>query len=107
MNGMKMLRPILLAGLVLPGTAFAQSAAADNRPNDIIVTATKREQTLLDVPLSVAVVGGDKMESMGITKFDDFQSSVPISLRVACGASELAQRMLPSTARTTASQKGK
>ncbi len=77
MNGMKMLRPILLAGLVLPGTAFAQSAAADNRPNDIIVTATKREQTLLDVPLSVAVVGGDKMESMGITKFDDFQSSVP------------------------------
>ncbi|MFT3977991.1 MAG: TonB-dependent receptor [Sphingomonas bacterium] len=69
-------RIALLAGgavLALPSTpALAQEAG-----NDIIVTATRRPQTLLDVPLSVAVVSGADLDKMGTRQFNDLQGSVP------------------------------
>lgn len=45
--------------------------------NDIVVTANRRPQTLLDVPLSVAVVSGQSLSQMGIRQFNDLQSGVP------------------------------
>ena len=58
--------------------ADAEGAAArDDDPQAIIVTATRREQTLQEVPISVAVVGGDQIEKQGILLFDDVQDSVP------------------------------
>lgn len=78
MNRKMLFRSLLLASLAMPTSAFAQaSAAPDNRDAEIVVTATKREQTLLDVPLSVAAVTGEGMEAMGIRQFNDLQSSVP------------------------------
>lgn len=75
----------LLCGGVLAlaiGTpAFAQDAAPDGATErddqTIIVTATRREQTLQEVPISVAVVSGDQIEKQGILLFDDVQDSVP------------------------------
>lgn len=72
--------------LVIGSPAFAQEAAqkppeqsAQTRsdPNVIIVTATRREQTLQEVPISVAVLGGEQIEKSGILLFDDLQASVP------------------------------
>ena len=44
--------------LAIASPAFAQQKAPDNNSiEEIVVTATKREQTLQDVPISVAVTG--------------------------------------------------
>ena len=74
-----------LAGLpVAPAPVFAQeNAAAAQEPaaGDIVVTAGKREQPLLDVPVSVAVIAGEAIAAAHILDLKDLSSLVP-SLRV-------------------------
>jgi iron complex outermembrane receptor protein len=60
----------------------AQEETAPNDSDDIIVTATKREQTLQDVPISVAVTSSATIEKAQIRDLIDLQSVVP-SLKVA------------------------
>jgi iron complex outermembrane receptor protein len=90
------LRNILLGATVLcaattPVYAFAQDAApADagttvddtDYGNDIIVTASKRSQTLQDTPVAVSVTSAAQLEEAQIRDLIDLQSSVP-SLRVS------------------------
>ena len=91
------LRNILLGGTMLcaatiPAHAFAQDAApaedtaapADTTDygNEIIVTATKRSQTLQDTPVAVSVTSGADLENAQIRDLIDLQSAVP-SLRVS------------------------
>ena len=56
-------------------------AASDDYSNDVVVTATKREQTLQDVPISVSVTGADTVERAHIVDLISLQSLVP-SLKV-------------------------
>jgi iron complex outermembrane receptor protein len=65
----------------------AANAATDSAQasDDIIVTATKREQTLQDVPVSVAVTSEQTIQRAQIRDLGDLQSVVP-SLKVAQGA---------------------
>ncbi len=83
----------LLAGaatfaLAMPGVAFAQDAqdepAADapEASNVIIVTASKREQTLQETPIAVSVTSGETIERAQIRDVLDLQTVVP-SLRVS------------------------
>ncbi len=80
----------LLAGaacLALPGAAFAQDAeepAVDDADssNVIIVTASKREQTLQETPISVSVTSGETLEQAQIRDILDLQTVTP-SLRVS------------------------
>jgi outer membrane receptor protein involved in Fe transport len=80
----------LLAGaataLAMPGAAFAQDAQegddAPNADNVIIVTASKREQTLQDTPISVSVTSGETLEQAQIRDVLDLQTVTP-SLRVS------------------------
>ena len=83
----------LLAGICLPATAFAQTAQGDvqapGSPNDpaapppeadsgdIIVTAQRRAQSILSVPIAISALGGDMLESRGITNSADLQNAVP------------------------------
>jgi len=69
-------------------TAFAAPALAQEESQEetrtlqaVTVTATKREQTLQDVPIAVSVVGADVIEKAEIIDLGDLQSIVP-SLRV-------------------------
>lgn len=48
---------------------------------NIVVTATKREQTLQEIPVAVSVVDGELIENAAIVDIIDLQASVP-SLRV-------------------------
>ncbi len=68
-----------LFALTVAAPAFAQAPADDG---DIIVTATKREQTLQDVPISVSVTGAETVEKAQIRDIIDLQSVVP-SLKVS------------------------
>ncbi|MDB5704124.1 MAG: TonB-dependent receptor [Sphingomonas bacterium] len=61
--------------------APAQDQAVPDDSDDIIVTAAKREQTLQDVPISVAVTGAETIEKARIVDLIDLQSVVP-SLKV-------------------------
>jgi len=60
----------------------AQEEIAPSDSDDIIVTATKREQTLQDVPISVSVTSAATIEKAQIRDLIDLQSVVP-SLKVA------------------------
>jgi iron complex outermembrane receptor protein len=66
----------ILTGLIGASGALAQSM------DTITITAQKREQTLQDTPISVAVVGAEAIESSTIRDAADLQTLVP-SLRVA------------------------
>jgi len=78
-------RPALListamAALLSAAPAYAQDTAGSDtaRPEDeIVVTAQKREQSLVDVPLSISVVGGDTLEKHQATSFQDYLALVP------------------------------
>lgn len=57
-----------------------------NSLEDIVVTAQKRSEKLLDVPASIGVIGGDRLESLQSTSLPDFAGYVP-GLTVAGGGS--------------------
>jgi len=52
----------------------AEQGASDG---DIVVTAQRREQSLLDVPLAVTALGGDKLSERGITNSAQLGDAVP------------------------------
>ncbi|MEO1710341.1 MAG: TonB-dependent receptor [Pseudomonadota bacterium] len=85
----------LLAGatafaLAAPGAALAQDAEvqddfdleAPENSNRIIVTASKREQTLQETPIAVSVTSGEVIEQAQIRDVLDLQTVTP-SLRVS------------------------
>lgn len=75
--------PRVLVGFVLAGTsvgAWAQTTSASDNANaldEVVVTATKRAETLQDVPISVGVVSGATVEKFGLMGFEDLQNHVP------------------------------
>ena len=52
--------------------AFAQQTAEeqDRGIADIVVTATRREESAKRVPLAITALGGDSRSDLNITKFD-------------------------------------
>src|SRR4051812_2939867 len=61
-----------------PAAAPAEAAAADTGPQDeIIVTAQKREQRLLDVPQSVSVLSGETLRTIHAERFADYFTRLP------------------------------
>ena len=70
---------MLLAGAAL--SALSVGSAAAQSSDQIIVTATKRAQTLQEVPVAVSVVDSEVIEESQILDLIDLQSVVP-SLRV-------------------------
>lgn len=54
---------------VLPlaiAAAFAANAAAEERLEEVIVTAQKRSERLIDVPISMSAISGSQLETRGI-----------------------------------------
>ena len=60
-------------------TGFPAAAQTDSglALEEIVVTAQKREERLIEVPISVAVVSGDVIEDFKITAMDDIDRLVP------------------------------
>ncbi len=72
-----------LAFVATPGTAWAQDQETAEAPDDniIIVTASKREQTLQETPIAVSVTSAEQIEDSQVRDLLDIQTLVP-SLRV-------------------------
>ena len=61
------------------GARNAEATPGDNQagPDEIVVTAQKRTQLLVDVPQSISVVGGETLERQQATNFQDYLKLVP------------------------------
>ena len=75
---------LLLCSACMPAAAFAQdqaeSQAQADAPEDdgaIVVTAQRREQSILEVPLAITAVDGNSLASKGISNTSNLQSAVP------------------------------
>jgi outer membrane receptor protein involved in Fe transport len=75
------MRLVLLAtaAAILPSCAFAQVPAGDQNGGieEVIVTAQKREQKSLDVPISLTAYNHKFLDSIGIQEFDKLSLFVP------------------------------
>jgi outer membrane receptor protein involved in Fe transport len=60
-----------------PGTPTSEAGQQDAAPDEIIVTAQRREQTLIDVPQSLSVVGAETLERQSARSFIDYAQLVP------------------------------
>jgi iron complex outermembrane receptor protein len=82
---------------VLLGIAISLSAVSAYAQDqslvieEIVVTAQKREQSLQDVPISVAVITGDKIVEAGIDNLDDLALYVPNFSKGESGAGAIIQ----------------
>lgn len=57
--------------------ALAMPTMAQLQLEEVVVTAQKREQSLMDVPISVNAVSGEKMAEAGMSTLDDMTAYVP------------------------------
>lgn len=86
-----MIKKYLLAsasmGLALacsPNLAAQESSANDpanneqaNNFNEIVVTASRREESIQDIPLNIAAIGGEQIQEQGLTELGDLLAFVP------------------------------
>ncbi len=72
---------LALAAISLPGIAsvpaIAQDAPSQAMIEEVIVTAQKREQSILEVPLSIVSVSGDDLQQNGVENALELQRLVP------------------------------
>lgn len=84
MMRIQLLATSALCGMVLaPGAAVAQDTAGDEdaqaraRNGEIIVTARKREENLIDVPVAITAIGEEEIQAAGIEDLTDLSRQVP------------------------------
>ncbi len=64
-----------------------QTAAEPTDTGDIVVTARRREESLLDVPISMSVVSGDSLVRSGAADITTLQDKTPnLTLQIARGS---------------------
>ena len=71
------LRIVISSAVFLIGCLNTKLYANDEILEEIIVTAQRRDQTLQDVPVSVAVVSGDKILEQGYDRLADLSAFTP------------------------------
>ena len=73
------LSALLLASTVLltPAAAFAQAAAAEDADGEIIVTATKRSESIQKVPLSLQALSTETLAQNQVNALDDYVKLLP------------------------------
>lgn len=76
------MRKFLALGVSLPVLAFASSAIAQESAGgegigEIIVTAQKRAENVQDVPIAIAAISGDAMQSRGVTEVAQLANYTP------------------------------
>ncbi|TXS91895.1 TonB-dependent receptor plug domain-containing protein [Parahaliea maris] len=60
-----------------PATTLAQTAPAGAMLEEVLVTAQRREQNLLDLPLSATALSGEALKNRGVTRIMDLQTATP------------------------------
>ncbi len=69
---------MITAGFSTGLPALAQDAAEEElRGDTIVVTATRRAESVQDIPLNIAAIGGEQIEEQGFTELADVLAFVP------------------------------
>lgn len=68
---------VLMLGLGTAGGAMAQSTAPVARVDDIVVTATRRETSVLDVPYNISAVSGAAIEAAKVADSAELMRGIP------------------------------
>ncbi len=79
----------LATALLVPTAAHAQAGEAATQDTDdgtIVVTARRREERLVDVPLSITAISGDDLAASGVQDITEIGQEVPnLTLEVSRG----------------------
>ena len=59
------------------GTVFAQESESKAQIETIQVTATKRSESIQDVPVAVTALSGDALDNLGINNFQEYVEFLP------------------------------
>ncbi len=70
-------RAILFAALAAGSAAATAQEATSDTLAEIVVTATRREQSFQDVPMAVSALTSERMRDAGVDEFQDIVSQVP------------------------------
>lgn len=81
----KLLIALALVWIAPAGAADSAAGAAGGELEEIIVTASKRTQSIRDVPAPVAVMTEKQLESLNASSFQDFVNSVPSLSSISAG----------------------
>jgi iron complex outermembrane receptor protein len=71
---------VLFATTALSGNVATQAFAQDQEESavgEIVITATKREENLQDVPISVQALDAERLEELNISDFADYAQHLP------------------------------
>ena len=76
-KGWRMASAALLVSVstLASGQALADAAPSDN--TEIVVTATKRSESLQNVPISITAMGGEQLAQHQVAGFDDYAKMLP------------------------------
>src|SRR5258708_6740805 len=69
--------PLATAMLACMPAAHAQVRGEGEGLEEVIVTATKRVESLQDVPLSIQAIGNAKLEELHVESFEDYAKFLP------------------------------
>ncbi len=69
--------PLASAILACVSPAFAEEPASPLTLEEVVVTATKRVESLQNVPISITAIGTEKLEELHIQNFDDYIKYLP------------------------------
>ena len=75
-------RPLtaLISALIwvgLPAMTLAQDDAEGLKLEEVTVTATKREQSIQDIPISIQAITGEAIDDFAVTNIQDLSARVP------------------------------
>jgi len=76
----KKLRTALLSAM-----AASTAGTAQAQIEEVVVTATKREQSMQDVPVAVQALQGQQLRELGISNFEDYIQYLPNVTRMGTG----------------------
>ena len=69
--------PLASAMLASGGAAYAAADTEQATLEEVVVTAQKRTEDLQKVPISLQVLGGEKLEQLQVSGFDDYAKLLP------------------------------
>jgi len=97
---------VAVLGIAAHGATLAQgapTAAEGGGLEEVVVTATRRSESLQKVPISISTINAEEMEQRGVKTFEDLIRLTPglnLSQNSATGANRVAIRGIASTAGT-------
>ena len=79
---MKTTRTAFCRTAIAMGVATAYSIPSFAQLEEVVVTATKRAESVQDIPMSVQAISGEALRAMAITNWATWRPPSPISLSV-------------------------